>query len=149
MNPQQYNQYVKEKMPKSKILKNVCIAFLVGGAICLLGQALFALLENAGLNEQDAATWVSVILVFLGSLLTGLGWYDKLAKHAGAGSLVPITGFANAIVAPAMEFKAEGFVLGVGARIFTIAGSVITFGVISSVAAGIICLLINVFPHFL
>ena len=117
---------------------SMILAFLVGGLICTLGQALLALYGALGLEKTDAATATSMTLVFLSALFTGLSLYDDLAKHAGAGTLVPITGFANAVAAPAVEFKTEGFVLGVGAKIFQIAGPVIVYGVSASVIYGLI-----------
>jgi stage V sporulation protein AC len=119
-------------------LKNCIWAFVVGGGICTLGQAFLELYKYFGLNETDAGTACSMSLVALSALFTGLSLYDNLAKHAGAGTLVPITGFANAITAPAVEFKTEGFILGVGAKMFTIAGPVIVYGVSASVVYGLI-----------
>ena len=113
-------------------------AFLVGGSICALGQALRTLYESAGLDKQDAGTAVSITLIGLGVLLTCLGWFEKIARHAGAGTLVPITGFANSVAAPALEFKTEGFVLGTCVKMFTIAGPVLTFGISASVVYGLI-----------
>ena len=113
-------------------------AFVIGGIICCIGQGLTDLYGNAGFDDKTAAAWTSVTLVFLSALLTGLGLYEKIAKHGGAGTLVPITGFANAVVSPALEFKAEGFVLGVGAKIFAIAGPVILYGTAASVLYGLI-----------
>ena len=107
-------------------------AFVVGGAICVVGQALVNLYEHWGASAATAATWCSITLVFLGALLTGLGVYDKIGKYAGAGSIVPITGFANSVAAPAIEYKKEGQVFGIGAKIFTIAGPVILYGVFAS-----------------
>ena len=138
MSPKQYQEYLKSINPKSPLWKNVALAFLVGGAICCLGQALSDWYRFLGLKLEDAATATSVSLVFLSALFTGLGLYHKLARHAGAGTLVPITGFANAIAAPAVEFKTEGFVLGVGAKMFTIAGPVIVYGLAASVVYGFI-----------
>ena len=133
-----YPQYAAARAKRSPILKNCLLAFLVGGAICTLGQALSDLFLSLGIEEENAATLVSVTLVFLSALTTALGWFGKLAKHAGAGTLVPITGFANAVVSPAIEFKSEGFILGVGAKMFTIAGPVIVYGVSASVVYGLI-----------
>lgn len=135
---QQYSEMVKKASPNSKSFKDIPKAFLIGGAICCLGQALNDLLKSGGLDEKSAATWTSVILVLLSAVLTGLGYYEKIAKHGGAGTLVPITGFANAVVSPALEFKAEGFVLGLGAKIFIIAGPVILYGTAASVLYGLI-----------
>ena len=114
-------------------------AFFVGGAICTLGQVLRNLYESLGLSGDDAGTAVSVTLIFLSALLTGLGLFDKLAKHAGAGTLVPITGFANAMVSPALEFKSEGYITGTAAKLFVVAGPVLVFGISASVIYGLIC----------
>ena len=122
--PQMYSEMSKDASPKSNSKVNVPVAFLVGGAICALGQLIMSVLMNCGLGKGNAGTWTSIILVGLSSLLTGLGWYEKLAKHAGAGTLVPITGFSNAISSCAIEARSEGYVLGVGTKIFTIAGPV-------------------------
>ena len=138
MTEKQYAKLVGEISPKSPILKNCIWAFVVGGGICTLGQAFLELYKYLGLNETDAGTACSMSLVALSALFTGLSLYDNLAKHAGAGTLVPITGFANAITAPAVEFKTEGFILGVGAKMFTIAGPVIVYGVSASVVYGLI-----------
>ena len=138
MTEKEYARLVGEMAPKSPILKDCVLAFLVGGLICTLGQALLALYGALGLEKTDAATATSVTLVFLSALFTGLSLYDDLAKHAGAGTLVPITGFANAVSAPAVEFKTEGFILGTAAKMFTIAGPVIVYGVSASVVYGII-----------
>ena len=124
--------------PKSPIWKNCLKAFLIGGAICALGQGILAFYEFVGLEEEQAATAMSMTLVALSALLTGLSLYDNIAKHAGAGTLVPITGFANAVSSAAVEFKTEGFILGVGAKMFTIAGPVIVYGVSASVVYGLI-----------
>ena len=138
MTEKEYARLVGEMAPKSPILKDCVLAFLVGGLICTLGQALLALYGALGLEKTDAATATSMTLVFLSALFTGLSLYDDLAKHAGAGTLVPITGFANAVAAPAVEFKTEGFILGTAAKMFTIAGPVIVYGVSASVVYGII-----------
>ncbi len=121
---QQYSTMVKKISPNSKSWIDIPKAFVIGGIICCIGQGLTDLYGNAGFDDKTAAAWTSVTLVFLSALLTGLGLYEKIAKHGGAGTLVPITGFANAVVSPALEFKAEGFVLGVGAKIFAIARQV-------------------------
>lgn len=138
MTQREYQKLVDEMSPRSPILKNCIWAFVSGGAICLLGQVLRNLYEGWGLETEQAGTLMSVTLVFLSALFTGLSLYDDLAKHAGAGTLVPITGFANAVCAPAVEFKTEGFILGVGAKIFQIAGPVIVYGVSASVVYGLI-----------
>ena len=142
MTPKEYRQYVKRKEKKSPIVKDTALAFLIGGAICLLGQAIQNGWAAAGLGEQDAGTATSCTLVFLSALLTGLNLYNKIARFAGAGTLVPITGFANSVVSPALEFKSEGFILGTAVKMFTIAGPVITYGLAASVVYGIIlCLM--------
>ena len=138
MTEKQYNSLVKEMSPKSPIVKDCRNAFVIGGLICTVGQVFLNLYTKLGLEKQDASTAASMTLVAISALLTGLSLYDNLAKHAGAGTLVPITGFANAIAAPAVEFKTEGFILGVGAKMFTIAGPVIVYGVSASVVYGII-----------
>ena len=138
MSPKQYQAYLKGVNPKSPVWKNMALAFVVGGTICCVGQALSNWYGSLGLNTEDAGTATSVSLVFLSALFTGLGLYHKLARHAGAGTLVPITGFANAVAAPAVEFQTEGFILGVGAKMFTIAGPVIVYGLAASVVYGII-----------
>ena len=138
MSKKEYNEYVAGLAPKSPCLKNLAWAFCVGGLICTLGQLLLAGFKALGLEKDLAATAASASLIFLSALLTALSVYDDIAKHAGAGTLVPITGFANAIAAPAVEFKTEGFVLGVGAKMFTIAGPVIVYGLSASVVYGFI-----------
>ena len=135
---QQYSTMVKKISPNSKSWIDIPKAFVIGGIICCIGQGLTDLYGNAGFDDKTAAAWTSVTLVFLSALLTGLGLYEKIAKHGGAGTFVPITGFANAVVSPALEFKAEGFVLGVGAKIFAIAGPVILYGTAASVLYGLI-----------
>lgn len=133
----EYAKLVSSRAPKSKIAVNTLKAFAIGGGICVIGQ-LIKNLWLAGFAEEDAAVLTSMTLVFLGAVLTGLGVYDKIAKHAGAGTLVPITGFSNSIVAPAMEFKTEGFITGTAVKMFTIAGPVIVYGTLASVVYGII-----------
>ena len=137
MTEKQYGKLVEEMSPNSPILRDCIWAFIVGGAICTLGQLLTNLYGNT-LSKEESATAASMTLVALSALLTGLSLYDNLAKYAGAGTLVPITGFANSIASPAIEFKTEGFLLGVGAKMFTIAGPVIVYGVSASVAYGLI-----------
>lgn len=138
MTNEQYNEYVKQKTPNSKIFVNCLKAFIIGGIVCIIGQLILNFfLKKVNLDEESAAASASIVLIFLGALLTGLNIYPKIAKHAGAGSIVPITGFANSVVSPALEAKTEGFVLGVGAKIFTIAGPVILYGILASVAAGL------------
>lgn len=136
--PELYNDMSIKASPKSNSKVNVCVAFLVGGAICALGQIIMSVFMNNGMEKTDAGTWTSIILVGLSSVCTGLGWYERLAKHAGAGTLVPITGFSNAISSSAIEARSEGYVLGVGAKIFTIAGPVILYGCTASVIYGIL-----------
>ena len=138
MTEKQYSKLVDELSPKSPMGWDCVAAFVVGGAICTLGQVLINLYTQFGMEKQDASTAASMSLVVLSALFTGLSLYDNLAKYAGAGTLVPITGFANSIAAPAVEFKTEGFILGVGAKIFQIAGPVIVYGVSASVIYGLI-----------
>ena len=138
MTEKQYDALVKELSPPSPLGKDCLLAFLVGGAICCLGQVFLNWYSSLGLDKDMAGTAASMSLVALSALFTGLSLYDDLAKHAGAGTLVPITGFANSIAAPAVEFKTEGFVLGVGAKMFTIAGPVLVYGTAASVVYGFI-----------
>ena len=138
MTEKEYGKLVSARMPKSPIKKDCVNAFWIGGLICVLGQLTINGFTALGLEKQDAGTAASMSLVALSALLTGLSLYDNIAKHAGAGTLVPITGFANAIAAPAVEFKTEGMILGTAARMFTIAGPVIVYGVSASVVYGII-----------
>jgi stage V sporulation protein AC len=138
MTEKQYAQLVQQLAPKSPMWKDCLKAFFIGGAICVLGQGIMNLYLGLGLDEEKAGTAMSMTLVVLSALLTGLSLYDNIAKHAGAGTLVPITGFANSIAAPAVEFQTEGFILGVGAKMFTIAGPVIVYGVSASVIYGLI-----------
>ncbi|MEA4826073.1 stage V sporulation protein AC [Clostridium sp. JNZ J1-5] len=127
-----------QEIPKSHLLRDCIRAFIVGGLICDVGQVFSNLYSKLGLSTQDTAAYVSITMIFIGALLTGLGVYDKIGDFAGAGSVVPITGFANSIVAPAMEFKKEGYVFGVAAKMFTIAGPVLVYGIGSSIIVGII-----------
>ncbi len=138
MTEKEYAQLVQKAAPKSPMGKDCLNAFWIGGLICVLGQILINSYSAAGLDKDAAATATSITLVTLSALLTGLSLYDNLAKYGGAGTLVPITGFANAIAAPAVEFKTEGFILGVGAKLFTIAGPVIVYGLSASVVYGFI-----------
>ena len=134
-----YNAYVKKEMPKSKVVSECIRAFFVGGAICTLGQALRNFAQyTLHLDENGVGAFTSIILIFLGALLTGLGVYDVIGNFAGAGIIVPITGFSNSVVSPALEFKAEGYVLGVGAKLFTIAGPVLVYGISSSIIVGLV-----------
>ena len=145
MTQKQYAKLVQQISPNSPVGKDCLMAFLVGGLICLLGQCCITLYTSLGLPKEEAGTAASMSLVALSALLTGLSLYDDLAKAAGAGTLVPITGFANAISAPAVEFKTEGFLLGVGAKMFTIAGPVIVYGLSASVVYGLIYWLCTLF----
>ena len=138
MTEREYGKLVEELSPDSPMGKDCVLAFVVGGLICTLGQVFLELYGKLGLDRDNAGTAASMTLVALSALLTGLSLYDNIAKFAGAGTLVPITGFANAVAAPAVEFKTEGFILGVGAKMFTIAGPVIVYGVSASVVYGFI-----------
>lgn len=138
MSNEEYINYVSEKSPKSKLGLNCLKAFLIGGLICTIGQCFLNLYKYLGADKETAFTLVTVTMIFLGSLLTGLNIYPKIAKHGGAGTLVPVTGFSNAVTAPALEAKTEGYILGVGAKIFTIAGPVILYGTLSSIVCGLI-----------
>lgn len=140
-----YKRYVNARAKKSPLAKDCVRAFLTGGAICTGAQGLLTLYKSWGMEKDDAAALVSVSLVFLTALLTGLGVFDNIAKWAGAGTLVPITGFANAVAAPAIDTKGEGFVLGVGAKIFSIAGPVILYGMAAGTVYGVIYWIINTF----
>ena len=143
MSPQEYQQYVKQKAKKSPMGKDTALAFVVGGAICVVGQLIQNGWAAAGLAEKQAGTATSCTLVFLSALLTGLNLYNKLALFGGSGTLVPITGFANAVVSAAIEFKAEGRVLGTGAKMFTIAGPVIVYGTLAAVVYGAVLWLLG------
>ncbi|MBQ4517812.1 MAG: stage V sporulation protein AC [Clostridia bacterium] len=138
MSKKEYQQYINKKTPNSTLGKDLFFAFLIGGLICIIGQLVTNGLKTLGVSEENTPAFTSVIMIFLGALLTGLGLYDRIAKVAGAGTIVPITGFANSVVSPAMEFKSEGLVLGLAAKIFIIAGPVIVYGIMSSVIVGII-----------
>lgn len=145
MDAKEYKRMQKTGAPKSPVFKNCIWAFCVGGAICTLGEVVVQLGENGGLSENMARLLCSVSLIFLSVLLTGLQVYDNIAKHAGAGTLVPITGFANAIASPAIEFKSEGLVLGMAAKMFSIAGPVLVYGISASVIYGLILYIISLF----
>jgi len=138
MTKQEYKKFIEKKTPNSTLFKDICLAFLIGGLICIIGQLVLDGLKAMSVGEEDAGSFTSIIMVFLGAFLTGLGLYDRIAKFAGAGTIVPITGFANSVVSPAMEFKSEGLVLGLAAKMFIIAGPVIVYGILSSVLAGIV-----------
>lgn len=135
---QEYLDYVDKKSPNSPILKNCFNAFWVGGLICTIGQFIFEFCKYKGLDETTCSTIVSITLIGIAAILTGLNIFNKIGKFAGAGSLVPITGFANSIVSPAIEYKSEGYVMGVGGKMFTVAGPVLVFGISASVLVGII-----------
>lgn len=143
MTEKQYGELVQRMSPRSPMGRDCFNAFWIGGLICVLGQGFLNAFAALGLPKDAAATATSICLVSLSALLTGLSVYDDIAKHAGAGTLVPITGFANAIAAPAVEFKTEGFILGVGAKLFTIAGPVIVYGLAASVVYGLIYWLVS------
>lgn len=145
MSPKEYQEYVKRVSPKSPLGKDVVLAFVVGGAICVLGQLIQNGLAAAGLGKTDAGTATSCTLVLLSALLTGLNLYNKIARFGGAGTLVPITGFANAVVSPAIDYKSEGFVSGMAAKMFTVVGPVIVNGTAASVIYGIILALLQSF----
>ena len=136
--PQEYQKYVDKKSPNSPILKNCFNAFWVGGLICSIGQLIFFYCIYKGLDKTSASTVVSICLIALSALLTALNIFNRIGKFAGAGSLIPITGFANSIVSPAMEYKSEGYIMGVGAKMFTIAGPVLVFGISASVIVGLV-----------
>ena len=133
-----YQEYVDKKTPNSPILKNCFNAFWVGGLICTIGQIILNICKERGFDTQASGTIVSILLIGIAAFLTGLNLFNKIGKFAGAGSLVPITGFANSIVAPAIEYKSEGYVMGVGAKMFTVAGPVLVFGISSAVLVGLI-----------
>lgn len=141
LNKKDYGKFADKKVPKPTYLKNMILAFLVGGSLCTIGQFINNYLSNNGYSKELAGMGTSISMVFLGALLTGLGIYDKLGKIGGAGAAVPITGFANSIVAPAMEFKREGFIFGVAAKMFIIAGPVLVYGIGSSIIVGLLSIL--------
>ncbi len=134
----EYDSLVKKHNPNSPILKNCAWAFFTGGTICLIGEIIYNFYIDVGFIISDARLLMSITLVFLSAIFTAFGWYHKIGSKAGAGSLIPITGFANAVVAPALEFRSEGFITGVGAKMFIIAGPVIVYGVIASVVYGVV-----------
>ncbi len=141
----QYNDYIKQITPNNSLAKDMLNAFWIGGLICLMGQVWLELFMYFGINKEDAALWTTIVLILESVLLTGFGLYSKIAKYGGAGTLVPITGFANGVASSAIEFRMEGEVLGLGSKIFTIAGPVILYGILSSWIAGIIYLIIKAF----
>ena len=138
-----YQEYVNQKSPNSPILKNCINAFSIGGLICSIGQVIYSFCKYKGLDESSSSTVVSILLIALSAFLTGLNLFNKIGKIAGAGSLVPITGFANSIVAPAMEYKSEGYVMGVGAKMFTVAGPVLVYGISTAIIVGLVYLIFN------
>ena len=147
MNPietkQTYQDYVNKKSPNSPIWKHCFNAFWVGGLICTIGQIIMNICKERGFNQELSGTIVSIILIGISAFLTGLNIFNKIGKFAGAGSLIPITGFANSIVSPAMEYKSEGYVMGVGGKMFTVAGPVLVFGISASIIVGIVYLIFN------
>lgn len=147
MNPldskKNYQDFVNKKSPNSPIIKNCFNAFWVGGLICSIGQIIMTICKSRGISQEISGTIVSIILIALSAFLTGLNIFNKIGKFAGAGSLVPITGFANSIVSPAMEYKSEGYIMGVGGKMFTVAGPVLVFGISTSIIVGIIYLIFN------
>lgn len=145
ISPKEYNKIVTKNSPKSKLFVNCIKAFLIGGAICTIGQGFTDLYAMLGAVEKDSKTLCSVTLIFIGILLTAIGVYDKIAKHGGAGTLVPITGFANAVSSPAIEFKSEGYIAGLGAKLFIIAGPVIVYGVSASIIYAFVLWILSLF----
>lgn len=141
----EYDKMAKRASPNSPVFLNCLKAFLIGGTICLFGQLLNYLFERAGFNEEYVKALTPSVLIIITAILTGIGVFDKIAKHAGAGTIVPITGFANSVVSPALEFKAEGIILGTGAKIFTVAGPVIAYGTAAAVIYGIIAYLFGLY----
>lgn len=140
---EEYQSYVDDKTPNSPILKNCFNAFWVGGLICAIGQIIFELCMARGIDETNSYTVVSMLLIFCSAFLTALNVFNKIGKFAGAGSLIPITGFANSIVSPAMEYKSEGYVTGVGAKMFTVAGPVLVYGISTGILVGLVYILFN------
>ena len=141
LDKQNYREYIEKKSPNSPVVKDTIKAFLIGGAICIIGQVILNGWKLTEMSEQNCAMATSATLIFLGAIFTGLGLYDKLAKHAGAGTIVPITGFSNAVVSAALEFKSEGYIFGTSANLFKIAGPVIVFGISGSIVYGLILIL--------
>ena len=139
----EYQEYVDQKSPNSPIIKNCFNSFWVGGLICTIGQFIMEICKYRGLDNEISSTITSIILIFLSAFLTSLNLFNKIGKFAGAGSLIPITGFANSIVSPAMEYKSEGYVMGVGAKMFTVAGPVLVYGISASILVGIVYLIFN------
>lgn len=145
MNNSEKKRLIKKYSPPSPLLKNCILAFIFGGLICTIGEGLLVMLLSLGIEEKTSLTLVTVTLIFIGAFLTAIGVFDKIARHAGAGTLVPVTGFSNAVTSQAMDAKSEGMVLGVGAKLFTIAGPVILYGILSGILYGVIYYLIT---HF-
>ena len=141
--PSSYQEYVDKKSPNSPIIKNCINAFWVGGLICSIGQIILNICNNRGFSTEISGTIVSIILIGLSAFLTGLNVFNRIGKFAGAGSLIPITGFANSVVSPAMEYKSEGYVMGVGGKMFTVAGPVLVFGISTSIIVGLVYLIFN------
>ncbi len=141
----EYDKMAKKASPNSPKFMNGLKAFLIGGSICAFGQLLNYLFERMGLNEDEVKAMTPSVLIVITAILTGIGVFDKIAKHAGAGTIVPITGFANSVVSPALEFKSEGYILGVGANLFKIAGPVISYGIFASVIYGVICYIFKLY----
>ena len=139
----EYQNYVNKNSPNSPIIKNCFHAFWVGGLICSIGQIILNICKSRELSQEISGTIVSIILIGISAFLTGLNIFNKIGKFAGAGSLIPITGFANSIVSPAMEYKSEGYVMGVGGKMFTVAGPVLVFGISTSIIVGIVYLIFN------
>lgn len=142
---EEYGEIAKRVSPPSAMTKTIPMAFLIGGGICVLGEALLNMYAALGFSQDNSAALTSMTLIFLSALFTGLKLYDRIAQHAGAGTLVPITGFANSVVSPALDFKTEGFVLGLGAKMFTIAGPVLVYGISASIIYGIIYYIVKLF----
>lgn len=146
MNKETYKKFADAHAPRSPLLKNICNAFLIGGGICVIGQLLRDLYQNiCGMEEESAGTLVSVTLIFIAALLSGIGIFDRIAKVAGAGTLVPITGFANSVVSPAIDSRAEGLILGVGAKIFSISGPVLLYATLAGAVYGVIYWIVGLF----
>ncbi len=143
--PKEYGKMVDKATPPSKSYIGIPAAFLCGGTVCVIGQLLLELYGRMGFGEKEAGTLVSATLIFITALLTGIGVFDKIAKFGGAGTFVPITGFANAMVSPALEFRSEGWILGLGAKLFSIAGAVLVYGISASVVYGLICWITTLF----
>ncbi len=145
INKEDYKKMVEKKTPKSNTIKNCLRAFVVGGSICVFAELIKNLIIDLGVSEKDAGGYTSVILILISVILTGFGIYQKIGSYAGAGSIVPISGFANSVASPAIEFKKEGYVMGVGSKIFIVAGPVILYGTVTSIIVGVVYYLINTF----